>query len=217
MAEKRGSNPNMDRLRPRGVKRKEDTIQSLDDSKRQKITTLEGLEEFEKLKRLVPALRGKNDTVSQVEIIEETIGYIDQLHKSIAERLLNSDNDGPSSHPIHLCLDHIREAEEKSKEELSTVLNSSNDSDEDPSIVDHLKRIANPLFRAETPTSSFISNQVKSNSNNNSDEEEKGSLTGDKISTSIVEETLKNSFVHYLLSTSEENDNHDTSQTCCDK
>ena len=81
----------MDRLRPRGVKRKEDTIQSLDDSKRQKITTLEGLEEFEKLKRLVPALRGKNDTVSQVEIIEETIGYIDQLHKSIAERILNSD------------------------------------------------------------------------------------------------------------------------------
>ena len=79
----------MDRLRPRGMERsmKRSSPES-DSNDRKKLK--EGQEEMEKLKTLVPTLRERDGRVSQVDIIEETISYIDQLHRRIAERLVSS-------------------------------------------------------------------------------------------------------------------------------
>ena len=80
---------NMDRLRPRGLEKnlkRRSTASDSNDRKKLK----EGQEEMEKLKSLVPTLRLRDGRVSQVDIIEETISYIDQLHRRVAERLMAS-------------------------------------------------------------------------------------------------------------------------------
>ena len=132
---------NMDRLRPRGMekglKRPSSEVDA-NERKKQK----EGHEEMEKLKTLVPTLRVRDGRVSQVDIIEETISYIDQLHRRIAERLVAStvelgedfgeagpsydrDEDtgaGREKKPIVLTLDQVQNAERMSQEiECSTA------------------------------------------------------------------------------------------------
>ena len=49
--------------------------------------------EYSKLKHLVPALSERED-LSKVEIIEETIRYIDALHHQLASRGVNNNNSG---------------------------------------------------------------------------------------------------------------------------
>ena len=66
----------------------------------------EGLEEMEKLRSLVPSLRESDGRLTQVDIIEETISYIDSLHRRLADRMI-------SGTPV-LTLDHIEEAERSS-------------------------------------------------------------------------------------------------------
>jgi len=46
--------------------------------------------EYKKLRNLVPALQERSD-ITKVEIIEETIRYIDALHHQLASRLHGSD------------------------------------------------------------------------------------------------------------------------------
>ena len=81
---------NTDRLLPRGYQRKrKSSLREKCESKKSK----EGEEEMKKLKSLVPSLRDfESGGLSQVDIIEETISYIDQLHKRIAERMVSSGN-----------------------------------------------------------------------------------------------------------------------------
>merc|ERR1719232_1096573 len=64
-----------------------------------------------KLQSLVPSLRDFESGLSQVDIIEETISYIDQLHKRIAERMVSSGNSSQETEPSSLTLEHIKEAE----------------------------------------------------------------------------------------------------------
>lgn len=80
---------NIDRLRPRGRERNPKRPSSDSESNERK-KQKEGHEEMEKLKTLVPMLRLRDGRVSQMDIIEETISYIDQLHRRIAERLVAS-------------------------------------------------------------------------------------------------------------------------------
>ena len=80
---------NTDRLLPRGYQRKrKSSLGEKCESKKSR----EGEEEMRKLQSLVPSLRDFESGLSQVDIIEETISYIDQLHKRIAERLVSSGN-----------------------------------------------------------------------------------------------------------------------------
>ena len=81
---------NTDRLLPRGYQRKrKSSSREKCESKKSK----EGEEEMKKLQSLVPSLRDfESGGLSQVDIIEETISYIDQLHKRIAERMVASGN-----------------------------------------------------------------------------------------------------------------------------
>ena len=52
--------------------------------------------EYSKLRTLVPALSERDD-LSKVEIIEETIRYIDALHHQLAARGVNDTDDDPAS------------------------------------------------------------------------------------------------------------------------
>ena len=87
----KGKNVNTDRLRPRGVKRGADDD---DDDVRTKKTRggreEDGLEELARLRSLVPSLVGRGGRLSHVAVIQETIQYIDCLHRRILERASSS-------------------------------------------------------------------------------------------------------------------------------
>ena len=79
---------NGDRLMPRGMKRKRSLRESeRSESKRVK----DGSEEMMILRSIVPVLRDQpgEERISQFDIIQETINYIDQLHKRVAQRMVN--------------------------------------------------------------------------------------------------------------------------------
>ena len=99
-----GSGCNTDRLLPRGLQRKR--ASDVVDVGRERKKLAEGLEEMEKLRSLVPSLRESDGRLTQVDIIEETISYIDSLHRRLADRML-------SATPV-LTLDHVEEAERSS-------------------------------------------------------------------------------------------------------
>merc|ERR1711953_637663 len=105
-----GSGCNADRLLPRGHQRKR--ASDVCDAGRERKKLKEGLEEMEKLRVLVPTLRESEGRLSQVDIIEETISYIDTLHRRLADRMMTG---VASSHPV-LTLDHVEEAERSSQD-----------------------------------------------------------------------------------------------------
>lgn len=124
---------NMDRLRPRGLEKNlKRRLTASDSNERKKLK--EGQEEMEKLKSLVPTLRLRDGRVSQVDIIEETISYIDQLHRRVAERLmastvelreeagetLSSGEQYPAS-SARLTLEQVETAERMSQDMLGTT------------------------------------------------------------------------------------------------
>jgi len=84
-----------DRLKPRNctseLKRKASSSpsQTNEDCGDAKVRKTEFKREYSKLRKLVPALNARND-ITKVEIIEETIRYIDALHHQLAARLQNS-------------------------------------------------------------------------------------------------------------------------------
>ena len=83
----------MDRLKPRHLKRKSDSSSSEIDQQQTeaKVSKNEVKTEYRKLRKLVPALHERKD-ITKVEIIEETIRYIDALHHQLASRL-HTDSD----------------------------------------------------------------------------------------------------------------------------
>ena len=103
---------NVDRLRPRGSQRKRGWDRSEDGGDKKRLK--EGSEEMEKLRSLVPSLRETSGRLSQVDIIEETISYIDSLHRRVAQRMV------PSSSYPELTLDHVQEAERLSQDLASS-------------------------------------------------------------------------------------------------
>ena len=56
--------------------------------------------EYSKLRTLVPALTERED-ISKVEIIEETIRYIDALHHQLASRAATTTNEQPVDNEDH--------------------------------------------------------------------------------------------------------------------
>ena len=85
---KEENSSNGDRLMPRGMKRKRSLRESeRSESKRVK----DGSEEMMILRSIVPVLRDQpgEERISQFDIIQETINYIDQLHKRVAQRMVN--------------------------------------------------------------------------------------------------------------------------------
>ena len=82
--------PHYDRLVPRysdeKAKRKAESTIETSDSKIPKKSGAK--KEYSKLRTLVPALTERED-ISKVEIIEETIRYIDALHHQLASRATN--------------------------------------------------------------------------------------------------------------------------------
>jgi len=116
---------NLDRLTPRGNERKSKRQLEADANTSERKKRKEGHEEMEKLKTLVPNLRLRDGRISQVDIIEETITYIDELHRRIAERLAgdtdeineNDDDDDGDSDVRLLTLEQIQRAETASHEE----------------------------------------------------------------------------------------------------
>jgi len=83
----------VDRLKPRHLKRKSDSSSSEIDQQQTeaKVSKNEVKTEYRKLRKLVPALHERKD-ITKVEIIEETIRYIDALHHQLASRL-HTDSD----------------------------------------------------------------------------------------------------------------------------
>merc|ERR1719410_31919 len=73
---------------------------------------------MKKLKSLVPSLRDfESGGLSQVDIIEETISYIDQLHKRIAERMVSSGNSSQETESsTTITLEDVEEAERLSQD-----------------------------------------------------------------------------------------------------
>ena len=104
-----GSGCNADRLLPRGLQRKR--ASDVGDVGRERKKLKEGLEEMAKLRSLVPSLRESDGRLTQVDIIEETISYIDSLHRRLADRMMS----GVAGLPV-LTLDHVEEAERSSQD-----------------------------------------------------------------------------------------------------
>ena len=104
-----GSGCNADRLLPRGLQRKRASDVSEVGRDRKKLK--EGLEEMSKLRSLVPSLRESDGRLTQVDIIEETISYIDSLHRRLADRIMS----GGAGFPV-LSLEHVEEAERSAQD-----------------------------------------------------------------------------------------------------
>lgn len=98
-------NAGFDRLKPRhsgtDMKRKlsSSADQNDEDGNSTKVRKTEFKREYSKLRKLVPALNARND-ITKVEIIEETIRYIDALHHQLASRL-HSQNPNSTSDEQH--------------------------------------------------------------------------------------------------------------------
>ena len=105
--ERRATVCNADRLLPRGQERK----RGLEGREGREKKRLAGSEEMERLRTLVPSLRESSGRLSQVDIIEETISYIDSLHRRVAERMVSMSSSYPD-----LTLGHVEEAERMSQE-----------------------------------------------------------------------------------------------------
>ena len=79
---------NVDRLLPRGMQRKRSSQGPQGSCQPKKAR--DGTEEMMILRNLVPMLRDQRDSrLSQMDIIQETINYIDQLHKRVAQRMVS--------------------------------------------------------------------------------------------------------------------------------
>lgn len=128
------SNVNTDRLVPRSHQRKRELSSSSSHETREK-RQREGAEELQRLRCFVPRLRDREQEgqrLRQVDIIEETISYISQLHRRIAERMLDQSEDsqeqqGSSTNVPVLTLEAIQDAERLAECEVESVSNSDSD------------------------------------------------------------------------------------------
>lgn len=95
-----------DRLKPRNsthdMKRKltSSSDQKNEDDNGSKVRKVEFKREYSKLRKLVPALNARND-ITKVEIIEETIRYIDALHHQLAARMHSQNSNSTSDEQIN--------------------------------------------------------------------------------------------------------------------
>ncbi len=81
-----------DRLKPRGKRKREEDGESVDGASSSSGSKELGCggkkwrKEYQRLRTLVPALEERGENISKIEIIEETIRYIDALHHQLASR-----------------------------------------------------------------------------------------------------------------------------------